>query len=458
MGVHPDSPEAVDQANTLADDIHTTPNINANLPPSQPPIVFQTLVDELRYQGGNLRQPSVVADGLMQRDPTAFKRAGVSNFKEYINLAVNAEIVTVGMVEYSNRPPAPWISLSLAWRIPQGAVDTPTLSSDDGLRPLSSLSTSDKTDNDLSLFQGLIDELKQHSGHCLRSTVAEGLLKRDPSAYTRAGVTSFSAFISKAVSAGVVTLSSPEIDNGNPIMMIHLTPTWNGLSAVPRVPTPLPEIEPPAVTVPNSDSSTGIPDSTQFLHLIEEIQRWPTARPSRTAVAACMIDRYPLTYVEAGCANSDEYFSQAVDAGIIDLGETVSVKGLVTSWISLRQATANPWQTSALPAGSTPEAETSWKEIPPADSQPATPNINPPISVVPDSLLPLVVRLRELRNKKITRPYHWSVHIGLITENPSIYSNVGVTDLKGYAKNAEEAGIVMLGGEGQRQWIELIVD
>ncbi|KZP20077.1 hypothetical protein FIBSPDRAFT_1045141 [Athelia psychrophila] len=294
------------------------------------------------------------------------------------------------------------------------------------------------------------------------------------------------------------------------------------------------------------DTATA-PNPSPFRNLVEELRRWPIPRPNRIAIAAAMGNRHPLACANAGCANFDEYFAGAMEAGIVNLGETIS-PDLVTQWISLNQDT-KPRQSVSSPAGSALGALSPPREIPPkitgrfksliailqqegnscleysrattglmervpkafvkggivgasvggfaryvtlaeeagvvTVSEGGAPgdrikwiSLNPtlrlsgasmdsPMSAmaagkeppsIPESFLPLVERLREMRDNNIAQPFRWPVNAALITKNPSIYSEVGVVDFSEYAKNAELAGIVTLGGEGQREWIALAVN
>ncbi|KZP20059.1 hypothetical protein FIBSPDRAFT_1045125 [Athelia psychrophila] len=515
-----------------------SPEANVRPVPPHPTAIFQALVDELRHQGGNLRLRTVVAEGLLKRDPIAYKRAGVLGFKGYIDMAVDAGIVTVGTTEYPDRLPDPWISLGLAWRLPQESA-VAAQSSTFNSRPPSSLKATIAAPQSQSLFQSLIDEMRQHSSHPERSQVVTGLLKRDPSVYTRAGVTSFKQFTAKAVAAGVVTLGNSKTEAGKPMTTIYLTPAWKHSAPVQPKPSPLPNRIMP---LPNTAAA---PNPSSFRNLVEELRRWPIPRPNRIVVAAAMGNRHPLTCATAGCANFEEYFARAMEAGIVNLGETISPGGLVTRWISLKQDT-EPRQSGSLPAGSTLEAQSPPQELPPTTTgkfkslievlqqegdssldyfratmrlmehdprafkksgvvgeslggfkgyvtlaeeagvvtvseagaqgarikrislnpawrltgasgnnlKPATAHGKGPHSI-PEPFSPLVERLREMHDNDITRPYLWTVHTALITKNPLIYSQIGVGDCSEYAKNAELAGIVTLGGEGQLQWIAL---
>ncbi|KZP25907.1 hypothetical protein FIBSPDRAFT_928896 [Athelia psychrophila] len=307
--------------------------------------MFQPLVDELRHQGGNLRQPSILADGLMERDPTACKRAGVSSFKDYIDRAVDAGIVTVGTMEYPDRPAAPWISLNLAWRIPQNS-DTTTTSSEDGSRPPSSLSANthllavapvapettcqagtSANDADMApganvhpvpphptaIFQALVDELRFQGGNLRqRSIVADGLLKRDPIAYKRAGVSGFKGYIDMAVEAGIVTVGTMEYPDRLPDPWISLSIAWRlpqesvtaiqSSAAVSRSPSSL-------------EATSAAPQARSlFQGLIDELRQLST-RPLRSQVAAGLLKRDPSAYTRAGVVSFGHYIGKPQKRG-----------------------------------------------------------------------------------------------------------------------------------------------
>ncbi|KAF7982977.1 hypothetical protein HWV62_24572 [Athelia sp. TMB] len=427
--------------------------------PSQHPGAFQTLVDELRHQGGNLRQRSIVADGLLKRDPSAYKHAGVSTFKDYIDRAVDAGIVTIGVMQYPDgRPDTPWISLSSAWRLSEGS------------RKSSRSSTPASQPPPHPLFQGLIDEIRAQGSHPERTKVAIGLLKRDPSAYARAGVTSFKTFTAKAVAAGVLTSGNPQTTAGQLMNRIYLTPAWEKAipASVPR--TSSSEIRADAGTatktfdssstdkqstlaslsqssrsdikdVPLSKPATRSDSLSLFRCLVEEIQRWPMPCPNRVAVAAALNNRHPLVFANAGCANIEEYFAKAMNAGVVDLGETISADGRITRWVSLPQdmkATveyANASQTSRSIAA-----------------------IHEGTSSASGLFAPLVEQLQEMRDNNVTKPHRWTVHTALISNKPSIYSDFGVGDFSEYAKIAERAGLVTLGGVVAKEAVAIFWD
>lgn len=194
--------------------------------------------------------------------------------------------------------------------------------------------------NPLVLFRGLIEEIQEHGSHPDRSKVAIGLMRRDPSAYTRTGVASFKAFTTLAVDAGVVTLGNHRNERGKPFSTIYLTSGWQnpddqmstsersiGMSnwlATPSQPR-----------APKFSSSTHL---ARFQTLIDEIQRWPVPCPAFTAVTAELMKQDHFAHAYYGPADLDEYIAQAIKAEIVDLGETIHADGTTIRWICLGPA------------------------------------------------------------------------------------------------------------------------
>jgi hypothetical protein len=76
-------------------------------------------------------------------------------------------------------------------------------------------------------------------------------------------------------------------------------------------------------------------------------------------------------------------------------------------------------------------------------------------SVPTPDFLPLVEQLARLRLAGNQRPLRSVVGQALVTRNPSIYKDVGVTAFSQYAALAQQSGIVELGGIGGKAWIVL---
>lgn len=159
---------------------------------------FVALVDELRSQHSQgLTHPKfpVVAEGLVRRNPLAYKQAGITSgkakFDKYARLAVQAGVVSIG----GDRDK--WISLNPAWRAaPTTGDTTPPATSEHANVP--------------SSFGLLVQRLRRleskNVSQPYRSLVAIDLVMQDKRVYKKAGVDNFDAYAALAVKAGVVKL------------------------------------------------------------------------------------------------------------------------------------------------------------------------------------------------------------------------------------------------------------
>jgi hypothetical protein len=155
------------------------------------PSEFAILVKELeKHRANGVRCPlrSTVAVELMKRDALGYRKAGVHTFKDYVALAVQAKIVTVG-----GGMGAEWISLSA------GENSTSTCNG----KRFCALAIPQK-------FQMLVKQLLQSRSKGavkpLRSAVGQVLLDHSKSVYKDAGFEGFVDYTTAAAEAGVVQL------------------------------------------------------------------------------------------------------------------------------------------------------------------------------------------------------------------------------------------------------------
>ncbi|KIM80866.1 hypothetical protein PILCRDRAFT_9291 [Piloderma croceum F 1598] len=180
---------------------------------------FVVLVEELRclhHQGQDRPRRSMVADGLMRRDPLIYQRAGVSSatkFDTYISLAVQAGVVTVGGKKQK------WISLNPAWLIPPTVPDDVTFvvsahanalitspNAADSLPETPSVLTRNVPPEFVLLVERLKRLESKDVSRPFRSLVAADLVFENRAVYQRAGVNNFDAYAALAAKAGLVTL------------------------------------------------------------------------------------------------------------------------------------------------------------------------------------------------------------------------------------------------------------
>jgi hypothetical protein len=169
--------------------------------------------------------------------------------------------------------------------------------------------------------------------------VADGVIRRDPLIYQRAGVSSatkFDTYISLAVQAGIVTVG------GKKQKWISLNPAWLSPPAVPNDATSVVSTHASAlITSPNAaDSLLGTSSvltrnvPPEFVLLVERLKRLESkdvSQPFRSLVAADLLFEDRAVYQKAGVNNFDAYATLAVKAGLVTLGG----EGLRT-WISLK--------------------------------------------------------------------------------------------------------------------------
>lgn len=81
------------------------------------------------------------------------------------------------------------------------------------------------------------------------------------------------------------------------------------------------------------------------------------------------------------------------------------------------------------------------------------PTISP---ALPSPFQPLLIVLKQARDEGNSRPVRASIALQVLELDPMAYLNAGVVSWKGYAKSAEEAGLVQLGiRDRSSAWIAL---
>jgi hypothetical protein len=197
--------------------------------------------------------------------------------------------------------------------------------------PSPSTATSVRSD---SMFVALVEELQSQHQHgqayptC--SAVAIGLVKRDPLAYKRAGITGkarFSKFIGFAVQAGVVTIGG---DIGE--QWVSLNPAWreiltasNDVASIATNAHADVQTSPPLVARSLSAGASTLNQNLPpgFRLLVQRLQRLQSKdvpQPYRSLVAIDLVMQDKLVYEKVGVENFDAYAALAVEAGIVKLG------------------------------------------------------------------------------------------------------------------------------------------
>ena len=177
---------------------------------------------------------STVGPRLLRNNPSIYRNAGVTKFEEYVEAAVEAGVVTVRGVENDDGR----VKLRPAYRNPPAHSSTPT----------SAVSTPPTRAADTAPpFGPLVDFLKSN-----RSVNAQAITFSDilihfadtlgyhglTSLYTSIpGVTTFSQYISAAITSGLVVLVSGTVSSGNALLSLRDAIVSPDVGPRPPVPT-----------------------------------------------------------------------------------------------------------------------------------------------------------------------------------------------------------------------------
>ncbi|KAL1675071.1 NYN domain-containing protein [Schizophyllum commune] len=193
-----------------------------------------------------------------------------------------------------------------------------------------------------------------------------------------------------------------------------------------------------------------------LIRLLQEQSDAGFSQPNRGVIGYRLAHHFPGVYEKAGVKSFTEYAMRACQAGLVTLGGAATGGG--ETWIALTKDFDSP---SPLPPPSSSPLLLSSPSPAPASStwsaflaaNPSTPSSSTfrPASV----FKPLVRVLTALREVGETRPRRSLVGNALLATCPDAYAKAGVSRFKQYVDAAEQAGVVVLGGEDGDAWLAL---
>ena len=300
-------------------------NANSNSPPQPAPSQqaksrFRDLIkvlNDLRLAEDPEPKFRAVARQL-GKIPSVYENAKVTRFKEYVEAAVEAGVVTVRGVRNGDG----WFKLSPAYCNPlvHSSISTST-SSTPSTRAASTTST----------FSPLIDFLKSKQStsaqpipfsdvfaHLISSLGYPGLV----SLYTSVpGVTTFGQYIDAAIAAGPVSLVSGTTASRDALISLRETkptspqpPAQPGASNIPL--SSLPSSK--GITVPPS-STNAIPNSFRDLAVVLTELRTSTGEQEArfSSVVPLLLKRKPNAYASVGVVKFTDYIVLAMEKGVV---------------------------------------------------------------------------------------------------------------------------------------------
>ena len=366
----------------------------------------------------------------LRKNPSVYKDAGVTKFKDYVQAAVEAGVVTV---RSGVKTGDGWLKLCPAY------IDPPVLPSTSisspGIPPTPTASAP-------SPFTPLIDFLKSK-----QSTSAQPIPFSDifthfistlgypnlVSLYTSVpGVTTFSQYIDGAITSGLIFLVSGTTASGDALLSLR-------------------------DTKPSPSVNTRSPRRGPFEPLIGALtELWHEGKrePTFSEVYPLLLARDIMAYERVGAATIEDYVIKAAAANLVIYDSPA------TSGIFSMAATVRLRVPPQLPDNRPPPAQPNVPIRPlPSYPPPKEITVSPPsTNVTPNPFQDLIAVLTKLRESMGESESRFSSVVSLLlTRRPDAYASVGVTNFTDYITLAMMNGVVRIRWVGQRDgWVWLV--
>jgi len=396
------------------------------------------ILNDLRLAEDPEPRFSTVGPRLLRKNPSIYEDAGVTKFKEYLEAAVEAGVVTVRGVKNGDG----WLKLCPAYRNPP--VHSSTSASTVSTPPT-------YTANTAFPFVPLVDFLKSKQltsaqpipfsdilAHLISTVGYPDLL----SLYNSVpGVTTFSQYLDAAVASGVVSLVSGTTASRDALVSLRDT-TATLLSVGPQLPVPV---------------NPTISQHGPFEPLISNLTKlWLEGKqePMLCEIHPLILAQDIMAYSRTGAMTIKDYVIKAAAVNLV-IYDPLVMPGVsfMASTVRLREP---PLQ---LPHNPSPPAQPSVS-VTPLPSLPPLQEITvspPSVTVTANSFRDLVAVLKKLRASTGESESRFSSVVPLLLKRkPNAYASVGVAKFKDYIILGMEAGVVRIRGMKQGDgWVSL---
>ena len=379
---------------------------------------------------------SAVGPRLLRKNPSIYENAGVTKFKEYVEAAVEAGVVTVRGVKNGDG----WLKLSPAYRNPpvhsSTSASTTSISSTPPTRAASTASP----------FDPLIDFLKPRQltsaqaisfsdilTHFISTLGYPGLV----SLYTSVpGVTTFSQYIDAAITSGLVSLVSGRTTTGDALVSLRDA----RVSLGPQLPIPI-----------NPTTSQHGPFEPLIGNLTK-LWREGKQEPTLSEIHPLILAQDIFAYGRVGAATIKDYVTKAAAENL------VIYDPLVMPGVSFMASTVRLYE-PPLQEIPSPPAQPNASTTPPSSLLPAQEITVSPLAgnVTSSSFRDLVAVLKKLRAMTGELEFRFSSIVPLLLKKrPNAYASVGAAKFKDYIILAMENGVVRIRGMKQGDgWVSL---
>ena len=395
------------------------------------------ILNDLRLAEDPEPRFSTVGPRLLRKNPSIYENSGVTKFKEYVEAAVEAGVVTVRGVKNGDG----WLKLSPAYRNPP--VHSSTSASTVSTPPTRAASTTFP-------FAPLVDFLKSKQltstrpipfpdilTHLISTVGYPDLL----SLYNSVpGVTTFSQYLDAAIASGVVSLVSGTTASRD--ALVSLRDAVATLGVGPQLPVPI---------------NPTIVQHGPFEPLISNLTKlWREGKqePMLSEIHPLILAQDIMAYGRVGAMTIKDYVTKAAAVNLV-IYDSLVMPGVsfMASTVRLRDP---PLQ---LPGNPSPPTQPNVSATPlpslPPLQEVAVPL--PSVAAAPSSFQDLVAVLIKLRASTGESESRFSSVVPLLLKRrPNAYASVGVAKFKDYVILAMETGVVRIRGMKQGDgWVSL---
>ena len=374
---------------------------------------------------------------LLRKNPSVYKDAGVTKFKDYVEAAVETGVVTIRSGVQTGDG---WFKLCPAYCDPP--VLPPASVNSASIPPTRTASTS-------SPFAPLVDFLKSKQSASSHPVPFSDIFSHFVATlgypdlvflYTSVpGVTTFSQYLDAAVTSGLVLLVSGTTASRDALLSLRDT-------------QPSPNME-PQLPVPDSPTTEDGP----FEPLISTLTKlWYEGKrePPLSEVRPLLLARDIMAYDRVGAVTIEDYVIKAAAENLV-IYDSVVMSGVFSMATTIRLC--EPPQLLGDPS---PPAQQNVSTRPLASFPPPQEITVPPpfVNVTPHPFQDLIAVLTRLRDSMGESESRFSSVVSLLlTRRSEVYASVGVTNFTDYITLAMINGVVRIRWVGQHDgWMWLV--
>lgn len=423
---------------TLCRQRNTSSNgLSQRNPPQRADSRFRDLIkilNDLRLAEDPEPRFSAVGPRLLRKNPSIYENAGVTKFKEYVDAAVDAGVVTVRGVKNGDG----WIKLCPAYRNPPVHSSTSaSTASPLPARPATSTFP----------FAPLVEFLKSKQltstqpipfsdilAHLISTLGYPDLL----SLYNSVpGVTTFGQYLDAATASGVVSLVSGTTISRDALVSLRDRTLGVG----------------PQLSVPINPSTSQRSPFEPLITTLTKLWHEDKQEPMLSEIHPLILAQDLMAYGRVGAMTIKDYAIKAAAANLV-IYDPLMMPGVSFMATTIRLREIPQSSKGLLPPTHPNVSATPLPSLPPPQEITVSP---PSLNLTPSSFRDIVTVLKKLRASTGETEFRFSSVVPLLLKKrPNVYASIGVTKFKDYVILAMENGVVRIRGMKQGDgWVSL---